>query len=242
MSSHPPRRTGFTLLELLVSIVLIVLLMAILMPALQSGRTSSRRAAGADNLRQLAEVVDRYLEATGGFPGLYVSADWQWGGVRFSAGSQRSFIDYDRPLNRYLPPGNRAPENLFYAPADAGIRGELLEVGTGGRTCYRAFGTSYRANARLFDAAAAGVSASPRPLLRNEITTSPSRLLVLGDPVWFEEYEQTGRNASWYGEEGVGNLLFLDGSVRYQRMRPKGQRGPAVVEPVLPGTVTPRDG
>ena len=47
------RRSGFTLVELLVVIVIIAILMALLLPAVQMARSSARKATCANNLHQL---------------------------------------------------------------------------------------------------------------------------------------------------------------------------------------------
>ncbi len=61
----------------------------------------------------------------------------------------------------------------------------------------------------------------------------------MGDPIWYEVHNQTGRNASWHGEPDIGNLLFLDGSVRKMRIRPGTEAGPAVYEPLLTADAMP---
>jgi prepilin-type processing-associated H-X9-DG protein len=53
----------------------------------------------------------------------------------------------------------------------------------------------------------------------------------MGDPVWYERAEETGRSADWHGVAGAGNLLFMDGSVRFQPVRPRTVAGPIVFDP-----------
>ena len=112
------------------------------------------------------------------------------------------------------------------------------QIGTGDRTAYEAFGTSYRANAALLAPAADG-SRSGRGLHRNEITTAASRLVVTGDPFWYEVLESTGRVAAWHGKPDAGNLLFLDGSVRFVPVEPRPQIGAAVFDPLEPALAFP---
>ena len=62
------RQAGFTLIEMMVVIVLIGMLAAALLPAVQGARESARRAACGNNLRQLAVAIHKYEGAMGSFP------------------------------------------------------------------------------------------------------------------------------------------------------------------------------
>jgi prepilin-type N-terminal cleavage/methylation domain-containing protein len=59
---------GFTLVELLVVIFIIGLLIALLLPAVQSARQTAWRASCANNLRQLGVALNVYNTAQGCFP------------------------------------------------------------------------------------------------------------------------------------------------------------------------------
>jgi len=63
------RAGGFTLVELLVVITIIGMLMALLMPAVQSARESARRVVCSNNQRQLGIAALSYESAWGEFPG-----------------------------------------------------------------------------------------------------------------------------------------------------------------------------
>jgi prepilin-type N-terminal cleavage/methylation domain-containing protein/prepilin-type processing-associated H-X9-DG protein len=229
-------RSGFTLLELAISLAVVSVLLATLLPALATARLASYREQSADNQRRIGQAWLVYLqEHAEEFPYVPVQPAWRYGGVRFSTVDEEPFLDSERPLAPYVASGRSGStrESLFHCPADRGITGETTGVGTAERTVYRAHGTSYRANAKLLDARLAGIDGVHRGLRRAEIATVPSRLLVMGEPIWFEIRENTGRDAVWYSDEDKGNLLFLDGSVRYMRILPEPRIGPAVYDPRL---------
>jgi prepilin-type N-terminal cleavage/methylation domain-containing protein len=74
------RKHGFTLVELLVVIVVIGMLIALLLPAVQVAREASRQTDCMNNLHQFAIAIQLHLEAKGHFPhswpGGVVSSVW----------------------------------------------------------------------------------------------------------------------------------------------------------------------
>lgn len=230
-------RRAFSLMELAISLAVVGVLMATLLPALYSARASSRRSYCAGNQRLLGHAWSNFVEGNEGrFPVLYTQPAWSYGGVRFSPMDGSPFLDLNRPINRYLPFQRMtgAAESLFLCPCDQGVTDESGLAGTGQRTAFVAYGTSYRANSRL--TAPRGDEAG---LAREAITTAPSRLVVMGDPFWFEVWEGTGLQAAWHGVSNAGNILFLDGSVRFVTMQHKTRPGPVVLDPVAPGLAFP---
>jgi prepilin-type N-terminal cleavage/methylation domain-containing protein len=70
-----PRSLGFTLVELLVVIAIIGILVALLLPAIQSAREAARRAQCMNNLKNLALAVQNYEDAKKELPPIYVFID-----------------------------------------------------------------------------------------------------------------------------------------------------------------------
>jgi prepilin-type N-terminal cleavage/methylation domain-containing protein len=231
------RRTirGFTLLELAISLAIIVMLMAVLVPALSSARVSSQRSQCATNQVAIGKAWTNYLtDHDQQFPYVALQPAWRYGGVRFSPITKKPFLDTERPLNQYLPQhrNHGSQCDVFECPGDHGITDADGKIGTASRTAFHSYGTSYRANALLLNAKLAGVDDRQRGVDLSEIIPMASRMVLMGDPVWYEQSEQTQRLASWHGEDGMGNILFLNLSVRFMRVAPRTKAGPVMIDPV----------
>ena len=103
MNSSPRRRTGFTLVELLVVIGIIALLISILLPALNKARESARQVKCLSNMRQIATAVTMFASDNNGR-------------VPTAAGSNAIYYDY--LTKGYAPLASGATKDQLQACSD----------------------------------------------------------------------------------------------------------------------------
>jgi len=158
------KRNGFTLVELLVVIAIIGILVALLLPAVQSAREAARRTSCKNNLKNLALGCLNYESTFQTFPsGADYSEASGGGNDSFSwcvtilpymeqtalldaideMVEERKQNDPDNPLTAYdLGSLNQSVGKIFQCPSDTEIRDELTSTSNLAATSYTAVGGS----------------------------------------------------------------------------------------------------
>lgn len=150
MAKNAKRISGFTLVELLVVIAIIGVLVALLLPAVQSAREAARRMACTNHLRQLGLACHNFSDTTGiipptrtasgGFPKLGVPANAYHGWACWLLPYMEQgnvFAQYDTKLH-FGHANNRAAIQtqikVFYCPSTTRQKRTINFTNTSGGT------------------------------------------------------------------------------------------------------------
>ena len=129
MVASTRKHAGFTLVELLVVIAIIGLLVALLLPAIQSAREAARRTTCTNNLKQIALALENYQSTAGQFPlGSYTSVEEDHPAEEDGLGWATQILPqleeqslYDKLKNNNIPFFKGNPWVTNYPPAQKGI-------------------------------------------------------------------------------------------------------------------------
>ncbi len=146
------KRSGLSVLDVLICLAVIALLLALLAPAIQQARERSRSVTCANNLRQLAVAAHQHLSAHRTFP--YTSTTWSDKTHQYKAISPHRYlmasldrvifdeVDFDDPTD---PPwGSARPE--FYSRANERLSLMTIPVFACPSDVVACGAVSYRAN------------------------------------------------------------------------------------------------
>jgi len=211
--SFVARCFGFSLVELLMVMAVMVILLLLLIPGLSRAREHARRAVCMSNAHQIGLGITYYLQdnddkfpPTRSFPGL-PSAKSLWG----KEGELCNAPPKERLVNRYVGMvANIDPVKVTKDPSDKG------SPGVSSPTHYQAWGTSYSYNSLLHG-------------FKSNHISWPEEIVLLGcDPMYlwegysriptYPEFER-GDYLYWHDKNTpTANINFVDGHVNYTYM------------------------
>jgi len=225
---QPPRPlgpgAGFTMVELLVVISIIMLLAALVVPVVKRAQNSSMKAASASNLRQIGVAMNCYTAEHGRFPpprsnpnaaNSYATV-FGWVGKKPLRPTAAGNLTADkRPLNTYL--GNFTADSevkVAHSPAD-----RVCDANEKGGSAYDWYGSSYSFNftdARE-DLTPAGSDMRTTDSISPAKIIYPARFLVAMEHGAFQTSlsDNAKDNDRWYSKTNEFNMLFADGHVGF---------------------------
>jgi prepilin-type N-terminal cleavage/methylation domain-containing protein/prepilin-type processing-associated H-X9-DG protein len=230
IGTGPARRTGFTLVELLVVIAVIAILIGLLLPAVQAAREAARRVHCTSNQKQLVLALHNYMDVHGVMPmGTGVSACEIFPGICtqhgvFLAmlpqlGQQPLFnaMNFDRHL--YLAPNTTifaTGVTTLWCPSDNTT--DKYEIGDLNETTNnRIYLTSYVCNAGTW----INYSLNPVRMKQNnglffpissvrlaDVTDGTSHTIAMGERAHALLTPDTAWYWSWWADGDIGDTLF----------------------------------
>jgi prepilin-type N-terminal cleavage/methylation domain-containing protein/prepilin-type processing-associated H-X9-DG protein len=219
------RRTGFTLVELLVVIGIIALLISILLPALNKAREQANTTKCASNMRQLYMYLAMYVGENKNFLPALPALQCTTNSTTFPMGwwmSGSGIMDLsDGSMVQYMPPAVNDRLALFNCPDDV-ADGNLRLVSSAGSVGQRNFTYSFNAfidwNGSGFD----NTFATPHPTVNMGKIFHPASKIFVVEEKWPNDSSCQLINNSGVPDtndvpsdrhSGYGNQCFGDGHV-----------------------------
>lgn len=209
MQSTLPRRPAFTLVELLVVIAIIAILVALLLPAVNSAREAARRTQCKNNLKQIGLSVVSYEVAMGELPPSTITTParhcWYTKVLPFAEEvAAFALMDFDKPWN---DPDNQIAVNthvpVLVCPTTAAPPDRKVPVGrrsrgkTAAPTDYAIPGSVKRTPIRaglISETATRGAMDRGAPVkMKNIIDGASHTMLVIEDAGRPEYWTRNGR-------------------------------------------------
>ena len=132
------RKSGFTLVEMLVVIAIIGILAAVVLPAISGAKLAANASKSVNNCREIGKAMMMYVNDNKWYLPKAPEDDSTWtaGWMNIGGAGADGKIDSNRPLSDYL-----GSVIMFESPGDKGATGGAC--GAASPTAYAQYGTSY---------------------------------------------------------------------------------------------------
>lgn len=218
------KRVGFTLVELLVVIAIIAMLVALLLPAVQSAREAGRRTLCLSNIRQIGFSSINYHDAQGEFPRSGVNKpDHNWAPFLFPYIEEQNVQDiYDFKVNwshRNNRQAIKTPVGVFMCPSSP-VGGDRLDNVNGMDAAIVDYGPVTSFSQNLIDGGFVEPVADRRGVIHitrvtiPKITDGTSKTLMYAEDGGRPEFWVRGGKGPDNNTPGGGNLPVQGGRVR----------------------------
>jgi len=223
------RKSGITILELLVFIVSVSLLTSIVLPAVLGAREVSHNLQCTDRLRQIGLALHKYATAHGTFPAGWTldrtgGSGYSWAAAilpQLNEDELNSQIDCSRPIAEVGPVVRRTTPTVYLCPSDYGgadfpLFAELGEHGASAQQSTLTLVTLPRANYMgVFgtsepDEAAGnsgdGIFLENHSIRQDEISRGMSRVFMIGERTT-RKLSSTWLGVAMAGEDAGGRIV-----------------------------------
>jgi prepilin-type processing-associated H-X9-DG protein len=209
--------TAFTLIDLLVSIAIIAILIALLLPAIQQAREAASRTSCSNNLKQIGTAIHNYHGAHNQFPPAWVAPGkqpgWGWPTFLLPYVEQDALYELINPdVNPFGPPGgfttaaqipggrSQVPLHVYRCPSDTGPPLNP-ERGNHGLSNYRGVRGPYTSYDFFEDYDWGGIFLQNGKLRFSDVTDGTSNTLAVGEVIYEGDSGKTA--CIWAGMRGT---------------------------------------